>query len=199
MAMKIQKGFTIVELLIVIVVVAILAAVSIVAYQGIQSSAHDAAIRSDFRAIANLLELYRIDHGGYPHNPAGNLGSGSNGSCNPDGVVIYAALGSVKMKLSTGSYDTTLANTNLLYLASNDGEKYALLGYARGNPTYYITNNSTVPQVYDNSGPVVTRYPGGSACAGIADNIGISAPGTHEDFAYYNIFIRGSGGFRVWN
>ena len=40
------KGFTIVELLIVIVVIAILAAISIVAYNGIQSRANNTKIVS---------------------------------------------------------------------------------------------------------------------------------------------------------
>ena len=38
------SGFTIVELLIVIVVIAILAAISLVAYTGVQNSANDAAV-----------------------------------------------------------------------------------------------------------------------------------------------------------
>ena len=42
-----RNGFTIVELLIVIVVIAILAAVSFVAYSGIQNEAADSAVRSD--------------------------------------------------------------------------------------------------------------------------------------------------------
>lgn len=39
-------GFTIVELLIVIVVIAVLAAISVVAYAGIQNRARDSAIMS---------------------------------------------------------------------------------------------------------------------------------------------------------
>jgi prepilin-type N-terminal cleavage/methylation domain-containing protein len=60
------RGFTIVELLIVIVVIAILAAISVVAYNGIQNRANDSAIQNDLKAVAKKLELYRAEAGVYP-------------------------------------------------------------------------------------------------------------------------------------
>lgn len=59
-------GFTIVELLIVIVVIAILAAISIVAYNGIQARANDSKRASDIRQVAKLIELYYATNGSYP-------------------------------------------------------------------------------------------------------------------------------------
>lgn len=61
-----SRGFTIVELLIVIVVIAILAAISVVAYSGIQQRARDAQRQNDIQAITKALELYYIDKGYYP-------------------------------------------------------------------------------------------------------------------------------------
>jgi len=61
-----QRGFTIVELLIVIVVIAILAAISIVAYNGIQGRARDSQREQDVKTIVKALELYYIDNGQYP-------------------------------------------------------------------------------------------------------------------------------------
>ena len=53
-----KHGFTLVELLIVIVVIAILASISIVAYNGIQNRAKNVATQSDLRQIEGFLELY---------------------------------------------------------------------------------------------------------------------------------------------
>jgi len=61
-----KNGFTIVELLIVIVVIAILAAISIVAYNGIQQRARDTQRLQDVKTIAKALELYYIQNGVYP-------------------------------------------------------------------------------------------------------------------------------------
>lgn len=61
-----SRGFTIVELLIVIVVVAILASISVVAYNGVQSRSRDATRRSDLRNVQIALERFYVDNGYYP-------------------------------------------------------------------------------------------------------------------------------------
>jgi prepilin-type N-terminal cleavage/methylation domain-containing protein len=61
-----STGFTIVELLIVIVVIAILAGITIVAYVGIQGRARDSTRITKVQSIAQALELYKIDNGSYP-------------------------------------------------------------------------------------------------------------------------------------
>lgn len=61
-----SRGFTIVELLIVIVVIGILAAISLVAYGDIQTRANNAKRKSDIAAIVKSIELYYVDNGRYP-------------------------------------------------------------------------------------------------------------------------------------
>jgi type II secretion system protein G len=65
-----QRGFTIVELLIVIVVIAILAAITIVAYNGIQGRALDSDRVSDLATIRKALESYKVVNGSYPEENA---------------------------------------------------------------------------------------------------------------------------------
>ena len=61
---KTTSGFTIVELLIVIVVIAILAAITIVAYNGIQTRARDNVRKNDVAALVKAIELFKADNSG---------------------------------------------------------------------------------------------------------------------------------------
>lgn len=76
-------GFTIVELLIVIVVIAILAAISVVAYTGIQNRASSTAILSEATQWKKLFQAYKAANGSYPSpvangDPATSGGPGSS-------------------------------------------------------------------------------------------------------------------------
>lgn len=61
-----SKGFTIVELLIVIVVIAILATLVIVTFTGIQQKARDSQRQTDINALDSHLEAYFASNGNYP-------------------------------------------------------------------------------------------------------------------------------------
>lgn len=61
-----QAGFTIVELLIVIVVIGILAAITVVAYNGIQNRANDTAVQSDLRNFGTIMAQYKAINGQHP-------------------------------------------------------------------------------------------------------------------------------------
>jgi prepilin-type N-terminal cleavage/methylation domain-containing protein len=63
---KNNRGFTIVELLIVIVVIGILAALVIVTYNGIQQKARDTERKTDIKALQGHMEAYWADNAKYP-------------------------------------------------------------------------------------------------------------------------------------
>lgn len=109
-AMRHSKGFTIVELLIVIVVIAILAAVSIVAYTGIQQKARASAVSGALAQANKKLATYAVDGNGYPADLATigiNDTSGIsyqysvNNTANPATYCVTATTGSTSYKSSS--------------------------------------------------------------------------------------------------
>lgn len=73
-----QKGFTIVELLIVIVVIGILAAISIVAYAGLQNNAKSSERAADAANIIKVAEAMNADNDTYPTTAAGMHATGGS-------------------------------------------------------------------------------------------------------------------------
>ncbi len=77
-----RHGFTIVELLIVIVVIGILAAVTIVAFNGLNARANQSAVRSGVKETAKRIELDKVTRGSY----AATLSELTNSTKSDDGV-----------------------------------------------------------------------------------------------------------------
>ena len=55
---KNTSGFTIVELLIVIVVIAILATISVVAYTGVQNRTYNSSVLHDLSSVSRKMDVY---------------------------------------------------------------------------------------------------------------------------------------------
>lgn len=64
--MKGQKGFTLIELIIVIAIIAILAAVAIPNYLGFRDRANISAAKESLGSLRTALEVYRADKNNYP-------------------------------------------------------------------------------------------------------------------------------------
>ena len=69
------RGFTIVELLIVIVVIAILAAITIVAYNGIQNRAKTSSGQAAANSLVKKFEALNAIKGAYYSSAAGVTGT----------------------------------------------------------------------------------------------------------------------------
>jgi general secretion pathway protein G len=78
MGIKKQTGFTIVELLIVIVVIGILAAITVIAFNSVKERATFSSYKSDLESIDRAINLYYADNAAYPGNLAGGGGCWTN-------------------------------------------------------------------------------------------------------------------------
>lgn len=157
------RGFTVVELLVVIVVVAILATVTVVAYNGVQARARDGVRISTVNKLAKALEMYYLDNG---HYPALQDGSGIEGGCGSqtenwgwcdrmkslsDAVAPYMSIDPVSLSSATtgttyyyyyssGGNDSYMHYGLMVYLegsgGQNDGGYYANAYEVGNNPAY---------------------------------------------------------------
>lgn len=119
---KAQQGFTIIELLIVIAIIAILAGLVLNNFQGAQAKARDTQRVTDLNNIHSKLEEYHNENGAYPQTftAASFPGIDAQSLIDPRGnsVVIGAAVA-----------DATAAATAAAPTATNN---YAYVAYPTG-------------------------------------------------------------------
>ncbi len=63
---KLRKGFTLLELLVVVAIIGILASIAVVSFGNARSKAKDAKILGDARAVQNAIALYFSDKDALP-------------------------------------------------------------------------------------------------------------------------------------
>lgn len=126
------RGFTIVELLIVITIIAILAALTIVAYNGIQARARNSTRISDITSVRQLVEAYNAQNGEYPkttNNPKANWRAAdvltddncTNGSSQPDWVP-----GILNLPQSNQTGGSGVDGITGCYLYVSNGQEYVI-------------------------------------------------------------------------
>jgi len=100
--MRRQRGFTFIELLVVVTISALLMGAAMVGYSSISRRSRDTRRRTDMETIRSALELYRSENGSYP------LSVSEGGSISIGGVVY---LDPVPSDPKDGSYVYTRTAT----------------------------------------------------------------------------------------
>jgi prepilin-type N-terminal cleavage/methylation domain-containing protein len=130
MGKQLIKGFTIVELLIVVVVIAILAAITIVAYNGIQNRSHDSAVQNDLVMFFKKMENARTLSGTNQYPAA------TGPAINAEGVL-----------LTRNSYSTNVTN-NISYCRTTDGLEIGIAAASKSGNRFYISSTSNGVKTY---------------------------------------------------
>jgi prepilin-type N-terminal cleavage/methylation domain-containing protein len=125
---SVNKGFTIVELLIVIVVIGILAAITIVAYNGVQSRARDTRRLQEISSVYKAVLLYYTDNGSYPVTaiPFGDGLSDANCAVGSKSTNWIPGLVPTYMSALPQSFGPRIESTSGCYQYASDGKQFVL-------------------------------------------------------------------------
>src|SRR4030042_3867629 len=113
--MRIEKGFTLVEILIVVVILGILAAIVMPQFTGASTEAKESSLMSDLQAVRSQVELYKIQHN---DNLPGTDSSGDfitamTTQTDQDGVA-GGRVGPYMQKIPPNPFSTADVTTNLV-------------------------------------------------------------------------------------
>lgn len=164
-----SKGFTIVELLIVIVIIGILAAIVIVAYNGIQTKAQQSAIQEEMVEWQKLFQAYKAVNGDYPSpspgsDPTTSGGPGSSvkddyclGTGFPNGYCLVDQSGNpFSVAESTGS--ALISQLSTVGSLPPNSKKYVYASVLVGPYLFYFDAS----HMY-----IVGIFPGGTSCSSL--------------------------------
>ncbi len=111
---QLRKGFTLIEILVVMTIISLLASVAAVSYTSVTRSSRDARRQSDLEQVRSALEQYRSNNGMYP---AVAMNCSSSGAIS-DGSGTY---------LSTVPRDPRCPSNS--YYISTSGSDYTIGAY----------------------------------------------------------------------
>ena len=143
---KHQSGFTIVELLIVIVVIGILAGLVITTFTGIQQKARNTERQTDVKAIHGQVEAYYAQNGKYP--TLANLNDSTWRATNMKGLDAEALKdpkGTAQTLVAAAaansySYDVQRTGGGSCDNSTNDCATYTLTATYEGGGTFSKSN-----------------------------------------------------------
>lgn len=173
-----QQGFTIVELLIVIVVIGILTTITVISFKGVQNRAYDSSVQSDFNKFTNFFEMFKIDNSKYPTTTLG--------------------VTSLSIKVAKGAYAVSpVTPTNLTACYSDDGSEIAIVALSKSGRAFYMysaegTETKVLPMAWESDATV--------RCKAIASNLSNPDPitGNTRNYNGYNVSDTTTGPWRAW-
>jgi general secretion pathway protein G len=188
--MKKTQGFTLVELMIVIVILGVLMAAIIPRIGGAQDRARDMARNGDLNSIKSALNMYYSDYGQYP-DAADDFNAGE---CLGDsGDTAYDAL---KTYIEGEQVPTDPSNGANGYLCSSDTGRYwykPLIKNGVDNNSYILCADA---ETYQKANTIVNDKTGAKIVGG-TDFTGDVADTSNTTFADFKTAVNAAGGDNV--
>lgn len=137
-AMKSERGFTIVELLIVVVIIGILAAIVIVAYNGVTNRAKTSKAQATASSLVKKFETYNAEQGSYPSAYTQLTGAASTTSY----YIPPSAYTLSTTAVTSGSTETTF-NAVTCTALKGGGIAITVFDYSAGSAKDYFVGGCT--------------------------------------------------------
>ena len=186
-----ESGFTIVELLVVIVVIGILAAISLVSYSGISKRAIEVSLRSDLSNAATQLKMFNVENGSYPATISTDCSASPTSTTNlclkPSAGNDYSRIPYVRP--TRQSFTLTIANGDLVFSISENSSSIAVVPPVS---TSFISAWGGIKA--DRANSIIQTGDSGYAIAGYTESYSAGANNSDAFLAKYN-----STGVLVWN
>lgn len=142
---QLQKGFTLVELLIVVIILAILAAIVVPQFASTTDDAKISSLDSTLSNMRGAISLYRQQHGAFPGSA---VSSGGGAACTgASGAVGTGGQNSETAFLDQLAYYSNAAGATCTTRGTNNAFPYGPYIQKREIPKNPVTNNSALAAI----------------------------------------------------
>jgi|GEM_PF-412386 len=154
-----RRGFTIVELLIVIAVIGILSAIVVIGYNQVIKNANNNGLQADISKLGDAIKLTTLDINGVPSGGATSSNTGDS-----------TLLSGVEFKPSVAFYDKAVSNLYYCSGVINGTKEFTIIARSKSGNAYAYSSKSGVTNF---SGYTWTSANNGVSICGVA---GYTAP-----------------------
>lgn len=138
-----RRGFTLVELLVAISIIAILSTIGLAIFSGIQSKARDSIRKNDLRALATALEIYYQKKGKYVE---GEEVKNCQTDPDPNNNTFYNAIKNYLSDPNSLPEDPSTKQA-YCYISENNGLSFWLCAKLENNSDPDINNPASCPDL----------------------------------------------------
>ena len=145
--MKKQKGFTLLELLVVMAIMALLAGLGLRTFGSVQQKSRDGRRKQDLQSISKALEIYYNDFKHYPYASGGKImGCGENSTEACTWGDMWQNSNNLTLYMSQLPQDP--GGSQYFYLADPQGQTYRLFAYLENTEDDKIARNTNGQAAY---------------------------------------------------